>query len=660
MNKKQAQAILEEKDILNQAKTEFRLAKDDLTPKWLQWQTNLKLYNNQKRDKEAIGNNLLYTLFNTLLAFLYFDKLTVSFEPRESGDVERCQLITQLAQYDFDEMGMGKKKYDIIWDSLFFGNAYVYVGGLQNQTPVVEVIDPFTIYIDPNATSIEDARFIALERQMTKWEMEDKGFKNIDQLTEPNLNTQTRQAEQARKEAKNEVSQNEPQDYQNKKYVILEWFTIRNGQKVHFYTDFNCSVLLSKVKPLVFKDNRFPFVVYPFSPVPHELSSISVPDLLEDKQRASAILLNLGLSMEKVKLYPRYLFDRNAILNIQDLKNIQFNKYIPVDASGRSIRDIIAPLEQSSITNSTDAIYALIRDISERTVGTPALKQGIVSSGKRTATELQLASINADTRNSLSAKIYALSDIEFWTLWLNRYKQFKTLAKGKIVRIQGTLGARFESIDVDTFNFHTDPDIRIESSNIAAQKKMLEVQQLTELAKIILTDTTPEFSKRYFQRKLLELSDFRKDEIDQIVSPTFDELRAQEENKLLEQGKSPEIEPYDDHYTHIMIHNSVPNNEITRNVLIAHIQAHKTAYLDKKRQEAEQMYQVEKKMKSDLLNSVSEINKGALEKFTAGQMPTQPIQNPVNRITSPQQFLSNIEGGNIKNETPSTNINELI
>jgi hypothetical protein len=654
--KQQAEALLEEKDILNQAKTEFRLAKDALTPKWLQWQTNLKLYNNQKRDKEAVGNNLLYTLFNTLLSFLYFDKLTVSFEPRESGDVERCQLVTQLAQYDFEEMGMSRKKYDILWDSLFFGNAYVYVGGLQDQTPVVEVIDPFTIYIDPIATSIQDTRFIALERQMTKWEMKQKGFKNIEQLTEPNLNTQTRQAEQARKEAKNEVSQNEPQDYENKKYIVLEWFTIRGSKKVHFYTDFNCSILLSEVKPLVFKDNLFPFVVYPFSPVSHELSSISVPDLLEDKQRASAILLNLGLAMEKAKLYPRYLFDRNAILNIQDLKNIQFNKYIPVDAAGRSIRDIIAPLEQSSITNSTDAIYSLIRDIAERTVGTPALKQGIVSTGKRTATELQLAAINADTRNSLAAKIYALSDIEFWKLWLNRYKQFKTLAKGKIVRIQGALGARFESIEADTFDFHTDPDIRIESSNIAAQKKMLEIQQLVEMSQILITDSTPEFSKRYFQRKLLQLSDFRKDEIDQIVPPTFDELRAQEENKLLEKGKLPEIEPYDDHYTHIMVHNSVPSNETTRNVLIAHIQAHKTAYLDEKREEKEQMYQAEKKMKSNLLNQVSTPNKGELEKFTAGQIPTQPIQSPLSNISSPQQFLSNIQGGNITNENPTNPI----
>jgi len=64
--------ILEEKHALLQAKTEFSLAKDTMASKWLQWQTNLKLYDNLKRDKEAIGANLLYILFNTLLSFFVF------------------------------------------------------------------------------------------------------------------------------------------------------------------------------------------------------------------------------------------------------------------------------------------------------------------------------------------------------------------------------------------------------------------------------------------------------------------------------------------------------------------------------------------------------------------------------------------------------------
>jgi len=616
--------ILEEKHALLQAKTEFSLAKDTMASKWLQWQTNLKLYDNLKRDKEAIGANLLYILFNTLLSFLYFDKLTVSFLPRESGDVDRCDLITNLAKFDHEEMEKGKLNYDILWDSLFFGNSFVYLGGLKNQTPEMEVVDPFTIYIDPEASSLQSARFIALERQMTKDQMIKKGFKNIDKLITP-PESQSKEASQARKDAKNEVNTSEPSDYDNKLFIVLEWFSTIEGKKVHFFTDYNCSLLLSEIKPLVFKDNEYPLVDYAFSPIPHTFWSISVPDLIEDKQRAMAILLNLSLELEKLKLYPRYLFDSNAIQNIQDLRNVQFNKYIPVNAAGRSVRDIVAPLEQSSITTSTDAVYAMIRDFAERAVGTPALKQGIVSTGKRTATELQLAAINADTRNSLSAKLFALNEIKFWKKWLNRYQQYKSLAKGKIVRIQGALGVRFETLETDTFNFKSDPDIIVESANVIAQKKLMDRQFLTEMSPVLIDQETPQSAKRYFRRKLLQLSDFSKDEIDQILPLNFDEMRAYEENKVLEKGKIPEIEPDDDHYVHISIHNQIPYNNTTKPALIAHIQTHKDALL----QEREKNKLLEQETIEQGTNG--KLNRGILEAMTKNQMPIQPPQVPTNR-----------------------------
>lgn len=647
MNKKEKDKKLleavESQDVLSQCKVEFNLAREAMLPKWTTWQTNLKLYNNQKRDKEAIGNNLLYTLFNTLLAFLYFDKLTVSFSPRESGDIERCELITHLAKYDFQEMDMPKKKYDLLWDSLFFGNGFAMVGGLKDQTPQIEVIDPFTIYVDPFCTSIKNARFVILEKVMTKWEMEEKGFKNIDSLgsSSIDINTQYKQADVARKEAKNEVSPNEPSGYQNKQYVVLEWFTIRDGKKVHFYTDFNNSVLLTDIKPLIFKDNEFPIIVQQFSPIPHEFWSLSVPDLIEDKQRASAILINLGLAMEKSKLYPRYLFDKNAILNIQDLKNPAFNKYIPVEAGGRSIRDIIAPLEQSSITNSTNLIYEMIRDFAERTLGTPQLKQGIMSTGRKTATELQLTAINADTRNSLAAKLFTLSEIDLWTKWLNRYKQFKALAKGKIVRIQGALGVRFETLETDTFNFKTDPDIIVESVNVSLQKKMMDRQSLIELSQIIMDATTPESAKRYYKKKLLQLSDFNKDEIDQVLPPTFDEMRAQEENKLLEQGKLPEIEPYDDHYVHFITHSFVPINNITRAVLIAHNQAHKDAFLKQREKEKQMEYQQMKKQERPQ-SPIAGQNQ-ILERAMLTGNPPPKINIPTGTFIPPEQLQQNTQ-----------------
>ena len=639
----EAQRLLEDTNVLTQCKTEFDLAKNTMVPKWTSWYTYLKLYNNLKRDKEAVGNNLLYTLFNTILAYLYFDKLQVSFNPRESGDVDKCELISHTAKFDYEAMKMSKLQYDWLWDALFFGTGFMYIGGMIKQVPQVEVIDPFTIYVDPSATSIQDARFIALERKMTKWEMEKKKFDHIESLGRSENETQTKSAEKARQDAKNEATTEEVVGYENKEYIVLEWFTIHAGKKVHFFTDFNCSILLTPVKKLVFKDDEFPFVVKNFSPIPHEFWALSIPDLVEDKQRASAVLVNLSLAMEKSKLYPQYLYDRNAIQNVNDLKTFQFNKFIPTDPGNRSVADIVHPLQQQSMSNSTDIVYNMIRDFAERTLGTPPLKQGIVSSGKRTATELQLTQLSSDTRSSLSAKLFTLSEIAFWQKWFNRYKQFNALIKDKIIRIQGALGVRFVSLESDTFKFKTDPDISIESANVSAQQRLLDKQSLVELSKVLIDEESTTASKRFYKKRLLQLSDFPKDEIDQILPPTFDELRAQEENKLLEKGKMPEIEVWDDHYTHIITHNTVPQNEENRATIIGHIQAHKQAFLEQRQKEKEREYQQQTKsstgqparqpvnpMMGMAGTSVQPNINGAIEGFISqGRQPFERPQTPM-------------------------------
>jgi len=658
--KKKKSEIISEKikevDTLEQCNTEFKLADEMMSEKKASWYTYLKLYNNLKRDKEAVGNNLLYTLFNTLLSYLYFDKLQVDFNPRESGDVDKCELVSNTAKFDYEAMGMPQKQYDWIWDSLFFGTGFMYIGGMKDKVPQTEVIDPFTVYIDPHASSIDDARFFIWEKRMTKWEMEKRGFQHIDELGRNDYDTKTRESEQARKEAKNEVDTDEENTYVNKEYVVLEWYTHQEGKLKHFFTDYNRSVLLTPVKKSSFNDGKIPVITKSFSPIPHEMFGLSVPDLVEDKQRASAILINLGLAMEKSKLYPQYLYDRNAIININDLKNFQFNKFIPAEPGGKSIADIVHPLQQQSISNSTNVIYEMIRDFAERTVGTPDVRQGFTAPGRRSATELQLTQMSSDTRSSLSAKLFTLSEIKFWQRWLNRYIQYNKIVADKVIRIQGALGVRFVPLTTDTFNFKVNPDIVIESTVVSSQKKMLEKQSLVELSKVLIDKDSTIASKRFYKRKLLRLSDFPKDEIEQILPPTFDELRAQEENKLLEKGKMPEIEPYDDHYTHIITHNTVIQNKSNKSTIIAHIQAHKKAYLEKKQEEKEMEYeQSQQSQKSQQLNKPqpnpipnmpgmpggqgggitpeqkSAVN-GAIEGFISkGRAPFEQPQTPINQ-----------------------------
>jgi len=63
-----------------QCRAEYDLAWKHQKPKKDEWEIRLKLYNNQKRDKTAVGDTTLFTIMQTVLASLYNDKLSVTFE----------------------------------------------------------------------------------------------------------------------------------------------------------------------------------------------------------------------------------------------------------------------------------------------------------------------------------------------------------------------------------------------------------------------------------------------------------------------------------------------------------------------------------------------------------------------------------------------------
>ena len=71
------------KELLAQIDVEYEVARRYLKPKWDKWAARLRLYNNQRKDDDTIGDPLLFTIHQTVLASLYDDKLTVSFEGRE-------------------------------------------------------------------------------------------------------------------------------------------------------------------------------------------------------------------------------------------------------------------------------------------------------------------------------------------------------------------------------------------------------------------------------------------------------------------------------------------------------------------------------------------------------------------------------------------------
>ena len=110
-NKQMKEREKEFEGLVKQIQQEYKVGWHHAKPRWDENALRLKLYNNQKRDKSAIGDPLLFTTFQTLFANLYDDRLGVAYEPRMEGDEDRAENWNAIAEFDYEEM---EKSFSIV------------------------------------------------------------------------------------------------------------------------------------------------------------------------------------------------------------------------------------------------------------------------------------------------------------------------------------------------------------------------------------------------------------------------------------------------------------------------------------------------------------------------------------------------------------------
>lgn len=571
-----------QKAIIAQVNEEYNICFPHTEAKRAVWLARLKLYNNQRRDTDAVGDPLMFTIFNTVMAALYDDRLTAIWEGRGGeGDEEIEDNLNALANYDYDIMEKDELDYEWSWDAGFFGRGLVLQMDFDRtegiMAPIPEVIDPSTFIRDPRATSVNGnrrgngaMRFGGYETGATYYELKKlPGYFNIGSLKKDkevrSLLTEAREQRNAAQGTENfPQKEEELGKYNNYEFNLLNWFTTIKGEKYLVTLGNSRSIIVRLVK--LKYNNLWPLTDRTIYSMAHDWDGVSIPDLTEDKQRMRAVLINLGIKGAKADEMPRYLYDRKRIKNKNDL-NYRSNKYIGVDGP---VGGAMEPVQKTNASQASQLILNLLDNAAQRATATPESQQGMPVDQQRTLGELQLVASKVDTRYSLTAKIFGWSEKRFWRQWYRQYKMhFKDKIDEKVLRIQGPLAPIWRPLKRDNIISAIDPDVKIESRVISEAKRIREQQGLDGLAGFLMQD--PTVNRRYMQKKMAKLRGMKKEELDMLFPPTVDEMQAEDENVLLDNGKLPKIALDDDHQTHIAIH--VKANESPH--ALAHIRQHK-------------------------------------------------------------------------------------
>lgn len=229
---------MSEEEVVSTVQTEYQLCYDFMLPKINEWLVRMTVYNNQKRDKTKIGDPLLFTVFQTLLASLYDDRLNVGFGPREVGDEEMSENLSMTAEFDYDEMRKNLIDFEWDWDTLFMGNGLLLTHEFDRDKmcPRPQVMDPCTTLRDPRAVAFNgDAngnnacRFWGREITATKSELENNPeYFDIDELkVGKELKSLLSQSKQKRRKAQGlaEINEKEDELKENAEFNLVEWYT---------------------------------------------------------------------------------------------------------------------------------------------------------------------------------------------------------------------------------------------------------------------------------------------------------------------------------------------------------------------------------------------------------------------------------------------------
>ena len=586
--------------LTKQITSEYDISWKHQKPKKAEMLVRLKLFNNQRKDKTAVGDTTMFSIFQTVFSSLYDDRLSVDFRGKEDGDEETADNLVSLAKGDYDDMEKDILDYEWDWNAAFFGRGLVLMEEFDRQPdknifyPLPENIDPITWLRDPAATSVNGnrkgkgaMRFGGNEIKMGKHEIKKhpsffKDIKFDDIKFGSGTYSLIQDAIEARDQAQgnNSVAKETEADLgANAQYSITQWFTHADvdGEikkvKVWLANDRKKIIGLK-----ILKRDYWQILDRPLYPTSHDWDGTSIPDLTEDKQRARAIAQNLGLKAMKADLYPMYIYDTNKVKNKADL-NFDFNKFVGIDGTpGESVANSITPMQKAHPNMQLlQFIYESLDASAQKATATPDIKMGIQSKQNRTLGENNLVSSNSDTRYSLSAKVFGWSEKRFWQQWYNMYKDnFAENIDEKVLRIVGAFGSKWRKLSHEDIICRLDPDVYIESRAVSRAKDMEERQGMTDFFSRALADPTA--NRRWAYKKEARLYGLEKDEIDRLFPPTIDERLSEQENDKLNDDETTPVLPEDDHNVHLEIHAMAKDTTAAK----AHIRTHEKALSIKK------------------------------------------------------------------------------
>ena len=404
------------------------------------WQRLINLYRGKQYRGAATGDRLLvnisFSTINTLAPAVSIGRPKINVNPRTPEDGDKAIVTESIINYWWGHYGCQKEFQRSVKDYLVLGHGWVKTGYrfveeskvddveysadeaagsepaddveattiIREDRPFLERVDPFEMYIDPDATCMEDARWIA---QRTRRPLKDaKIDKRYDAAARKELSPSGYQKYGNANTGYMSAQQSSTSNPDNAYCDIYEYYNIDTGEMCVFSDSGGDKFLIKPIKmPYEFghpffmlRNYEVPGFFYPMG----ELEAIE-PLQYELNETRTQMMLHR-------KRYSRkWLFQESAFDDDgrQALASDEDNVIVPVK-SGENLNNVVVPMP--ALINPPEFYNqsTLIQNDIDRVSGVSEYQRGAIPETTRTARE---ASIIAEAGNArVAEKLVAIEN----------------------------------------------------------------------------------------------------------------------------------------------------------------------------------------------------------------------------------------------------------
>lgn len=493
-------------------------ARDDHVKRW---QVYYDLYRSRpKPQDEATRSNLfipeIYTTIETITPrlianFLNANKPLVTFLPRKPEDIENADSADMLLHYQFERMNLPVKLVTFYKQALLTGTSVAKIywryetkieengdTKIVYDGPAFDVLNLKEFYIDPNATSLEDAKYCIHKTTVTKEHletMEKKGiYKNIEKLQEKN---EDKERDIGGVKSDNVYDENNEED--------IELWEYWEDDRVVTIADRR--IILRDIKN-PFAHGKKPFIYIVFVPVPFEFYGIGAVEPLEYLQSALNTIWNQRMDNVNLVINRMWLLQRGAMDDVNQLVSAPGNIIEVNDING------LQPLPTPDVTGSSYKEEDKIRFNMANTSGVSDYVKGNDDYGKQvTAFEVRVKAEQSNGRFDVNFRLMAEMGLKKTAKMCHQLNQ-QFINEETIVRVVGKNGVEFKKLQPWQIQGEYDVECNIDPMEITKQENR---QQALELRNQFRGD--PTVNPIAMNRKVLEAYDWDPDEFLQEPPP---------------------------------------------------------------------------------------------------------------------------------------------